>query len=159
MPQYLPDEGSPTYAITDPERSHTIGWEDLDARESSHSPAAINDGSMLYTSKEKDSAFALSTAAMRAFFGVSQAQAPWKWAEDVQASPEGQPEPITYEVSYADQDYRRINEANNKLTQFRSRLPKVPSHVSTSSIIGNLSSSTPESLGSSDDDILSLMGL
>jgi len=149
---YLPDESSPVGAVTDPERAYTIGWEDLPAQESSHSPAAINDGSLIYSQQSKADAWQLATAPLRAFFGVSQEQAPWKWAEDEQAAN------ITYAVAYADQDYRRINEANNKLTQFRSRLPKVPNNASTSEIIGNLSGSPTQGLGSSDDDIMAMLG-
>ena|SRR5215831_5185438 len=154
---YLPDEGSPTYAITDPEREHTIGWEQLPAQEAAHSPAAIMDGNLIYSERSKEAAWQLATAGLRAFFGVSQEQAPWKKAEDDQWG--GAKDGITYEVAYADQDYRRINEANNKLTQFRSRLPKVPNNVSTSEIIGNLSGTPTQGLGSSDEDLMTLLGM
>lgn len=153
IPNYLPDEGSPVEQIGDPERAGIIGWEDLTPMAATHSPALISDGNLVYDSASKEFAWQLSTAALRAFFGFSQDQAPYKWAEETQAAD------ISDAVEYADQDYRRINEANAKLTQFRSRLPKVPSNVSTSSIIGNLSGSTAQALGSSDDELLSMLGM
>jgi hypothetical protein len=157
MTGYLPDESSPVYAITDPERAQTIGWEDLPAQDAEHSPAAINDGSIRYSQRDIEGAWQLATAPLRAFFGISQDQAPFKKAEDDQFG--GSKGGITYAVSYADQDYRRINEANNKLTQFRSRLPKVPNHVGTAEIIGNLSAAPAQGLGSSDDELMAMLGI
>ena len=149
MPAQLPNENSPVGHVTDPDSEHTLGASQFDADASGHTPG-IFDGGLQYPEGAIRSALAFAEASMVAYYVDP---APWKVAEEWQIAD------ISYAVEYANQDPKRMNEAQVKASQTRTKGPKIGPRASTAEIVGNLSSSAPSSIGGDDDAVMSLLGL
>lgn len=147
----LYDEFNPEGPIRDPERERTKGLDEFPARGMGQAgPATVEEGAILYGRDELSFGQALSLAPCDAYF---LHQAPWKVAEEWQAAD------ISYAVEYANQDYRRMNEAQSNANTWRTKAPKQGVRASTSEIVGNLASSPATTVGSDDASILALFGL
>lgn len=149
MPAQLPNENSPVGHITDPDSERTLGASEFAPDASGHTPG-IYDGGLQYPEGAIRSALAFAEGPMVAYYVDP---APWKVAEEWQIAE------ISYAVEYANQDPRRMNEAQAKATQTRTKGPKIGPRASTGEIIGNLSSSAPNAITGDDNAVMALLGL
>lgn len=152
MSSQLPDEANPIEGMTDPDSERTLGLSglsDFPAQASGYPNHTYAGGGILYPASDISRAQALALAPCENYFAE---QAPWKVAEEWQAAD------ISYAVEYANQDYRRMNEAQHNANAYRTKAPKASSRPSTSEIIGNLSGSPANSILSDDASILALLG-
>lgn len=149
MSHQLPDEANPPGGMTDPDSERTLGLSEFPAQVSGYPNHTFAGGGILYPAGDIASAQALALAPCENYF---REQAPWKVAEEWQGAD------ISYAVEFANQDYRRMNEAQSNANTWRTKAPKATPRPSTSEIIGNLSGSPATALLSDDNSILSLLG-
>lgn len=149
----LYDENSPLQQISDPDSERTLGLSGLDVfpnQPSGYPNATFGGGGILYPEDKLTAAHNLANAPMHAFYDDP---APYKVAEEWQIAD------ISYAVEYANQDYRRMNEAQSLSNTWRTKAPKWTDRPTTSEIIGNLNSSPANALQSDDASILALFGM